>query len=129
MKMHEICVEDGKYSVSAQAIRCGKDISLTVVGGEAPHVGASALAIPRPSLSDPEKTSASTSVLCAPGHKEDEVARRFAQCIAAKMNCVVSASVGVHIDNAAGEELARLGRNLESLLSAVIERLAGSLEK
>lgn len=123
MWMREVCIEDGKYSVSAQVIRCGKDVSLTVSGGESPHLGASALAIPRPSLSDPEKVSASTSVICVPGHKEDAVARAAAERIAASQNCVASVCVGVHIDNANREELLRLKRNLEELISMVLEKL------
>lgn len=123
MWMREVCVEDGKYSVSAQIIRCGKDVSLTVSGGESPHVGANALAIPRPSLSDPEKVSASTSVICVLGHKEDEIARTAAERIAASQNCVASVCVGVHIDNADSEELFRLKRNLDTLIDLVLEKL------
>lgn len=119
----KVCIEDGKYSVSAWIVRCGKDVSLTVGGGEVPHLGASALAIPRPSLNDPEACSASTSVLCVTGHKEDEFARRAAQKIASQLNCVVNVTAGIHIEQAQPEELARLGKNLDALLSAVLEKL------
>lgn len=123
MWMDKVCIEDGKYSVFACIVRCGQDISVTVGGGEAPHVGASALAIPRPSLNDPETCSASTSVLCVTGHKEDEFARRAAQTLASKLNCVVNVTAGVHIEQAQPEELLRLDKNLEALLSAVLEKL------
>ena len=123
MGMREVKIEDGKYSVSAQVTRCGRDISVTVGGGEVPHIGAAALAIPRPSLGDPAKISASTSVLCAPGHKEDEFVRRAAGHLAARFNCVVSACAGVHIEHAAPEELKRLEGNLEALLAAVTRAL------
>ena len=123
MWMREVSVEDGKYSVSARVIRSGKDVSLTISGGEAPHIGASALAIPRPSLSDPEKISASTSVICVPGHKEDEVARKAAECIAASQNCVANVCIGVHIDHANREELLRLKQNLDKLISLVLSVL------
>lgn len=123
MWMDKVCIEDGKYSVFACIVRCGQDISVTVGGGEAPHVGASALAIPRPSLNDRETCSASTSVLCVTGHKEDEFARRAAQTLASKLNCVVNVTAGVHIEQAQPEELLRLDKNLEALLSAVLEKL------
>lgn len=123
MWTREVRIEDGKYSVFAQVTRCGKDISLTVGGGEVPHIGAAALAIPRPSLSVPGKISASVSVLCAPGHKEDEFVRRAAGCLAARFNCVVNISAGVHIERAAPEELKRLEGNLEALLAAVTQAL------
>lgn len=123
MWMREVSIEDGKYSVSAAIVRCGKDIALTVGGGECPHLGASALAIPRPSLSDPMNRSASTSVLCVTGHKEDEFARRAAEQLAAMFNCIVNVNVGVHIECATSEELKRLAVNLEELLSKVVEQL------
>ncbi len=123
MWMDKICIEDGTYSVFACIVRCGQDISVTVGGGESPHIGASALAVPRPSLNDPEMCSASTSVFCITGHKEDEFARRAAQTLASRLNCAVNVTAGVHIDHAKPEELARLGKNLEALLCAVLEKL------
>lgn len=123
MWMRELCVEDGKYSVSALIVRCGGDVSVTVGGGECHHLGASALAVPRPSLADPGKVSASTSVLCVTGHKEDQFARRAAERLAAGLNCVVSVCAGVHIEQARPEELTRLGANLETLLDRVLKAL------
>ena len=123
MWMDKVSIEDGKYSVSACIVRCGKDVSLTVGGGEVPHLGASALAVPRPSLNDPEVCSASTSVLCVTGHKEDEFARVAAQKIASRLNCVVNVTAGIHIEQAQPEELVRLGKNLDALLNAVMEKL------
>lgn len=119
----EVRIEDGKYSVSAVVVRCGEDITLTIGGGESPHLGASALAIPRPSLKDPASRSASTSVLCVTGHKEDEFARRAAELLAAEFNCIVSVNAGVHIEYATSEELSRLAMNLENLLNKVVEQL------
>lgn len=128
MWMREVRVEDGRYSVFALVVRCGRDVSLTVGGGECCHLGASALAVPRPSLRDPEQVSASTSVLCVTGHKEDEFARRAAERIAARENCVASVCAGVHIENARPEELTRLAKNLEKLLADVLEQLSEESE-
>ena len=119
----EVRIEDGKYSVSALIVRCGRDVILTVGGGELPHVGASAQVVPRPSLQNPEEISASVSVLCVSGHKEDEFARVAAGRITAKFNCVTCVSVGVHIDSAQKDELLRLQKNLDGLLSDVISAL------
>lgn len=119
----EVSVADGKYSVTAHITCCGRDVNVTIGGGEASHIGASALAVPRPSLSDPDRVSASTSVICVPGHKEDMVARAAAERIAASRNCVASVSVGVHIDCADREELFRLQRNLDALVELVIKAL------
>lgn len=123
MEMREVIIEDGKYTVRADVLRCGDDISVTVTGGQRPHIGAAAVAMPRPSLSDPGKISASTSVICVPGHKEDQTARAAAERIAAAWNCVACVCMGVHIDNAQPEELLRLQRNLDTLLERVMDVL------
>jgi|GEM_PF-1932719 len=70
-------------------------ISVSLFGG-IPHVGATALAIPRPSLKDPARTSATSSVLTVTGHKDDVLARRLAESLAAGLNRVVSVTAGVH---------------------------------
>lgn len=64
--------------------------------GGIPHVGTTALAIPRPSLKDPGRMSATASVLNVTGHKDDELARRLAESLAAGLNRVVAVTAGVH---------------------------------
>lgn len=123
MWTREVCIQDGNCSVTAQVVRCGRDVSVTVGGGERPHLGAAALAVPRSSLRDPNKVSASTSVLCVSGHKEDEFAKRAAEQIASAYNCVACVCVGVHVDRAGAGELTRLMDNLEALLQAVLNVL------
>jgi hypothetical protein len=123
MEVLETRVEDGKYTVAARIVLCGRDFCVTVTGGTRPHIGASALAVPRPSLSDPIKTSSTVSVLCVTGHQEDDFARTAAGQLSARCNCVVTVTAGVHIDHATPEELARLNRNLETLLEEIEKAL------
>ncbi|MBP2017458.1 hypothetical protein J2Z79_000841 [Symbiobacterium terraclitae] len=70
-------------------------ISVSLFGG-IPHVGATALAIPRPSLKDPTQASATSSVLTVTGHKDDVLARLLAESLAVGLNRVVSVTAGVH---------------------------------
>ena len=44
---------DKPYTVTACVVLCGKDIAVVIGGGEASHIGAAALASPRPSLKNP----------------------------------------------------------------------------
>jgi hypothetical protein len=66
--------ETGGYDLTANVRRIGPDLLVAIWGGEAPHIGAVAAAQPRPSLRNPAVTSASASVICYPGHKEDDLA-------------------------------------------------------
>ena len=90
----------GTHAIEAVACFCGADLVVVIGGGERYHVGAVAIAVPRASLCSPEKISASASVICLTGHKEDLLAREGALRLAAKLNRNVILTVGIHVDNA-----------------------------
>ncbi|MHB1018348.1 MAG: prenylated flavin chaperone LpdD [Coriobacteriia bacterium] len=110
--------------VEAVIVSCGPDVSVCFGGGEGPHIGAVALGIPRPSLADPSAPSASASVLCVTGHKEDELARSAALELATALGCRVNVSVGLHIDDAIPAEIREMAENHRIVLAQVIELLA-----
>lgn len=88
----------------------GNGLCLFVSGGEIPHVGGCALAIPRQKSSG-EGWTCDISTLCAPGHKDVILAQRLATTIAVRCLEVVSVTVGLHIENATEEELTLLTNN------------------
>ncbi len=73
----------------------GEDLVVAVEGGQA-HVGAVAAALPRPSLADPARTSASVSSFCYPAHKDDEPARELARMLGAGLGVKVVVVAGMH---------------------------------
>lgn len=114
---------EGVHRVEASALICGKDLVVVIKGGTRYHIGAVALAIPRPSLADPEQISASASVLCVTGHKEDELARIISLQIASALNCVVTVIAGIHIDAANVTDLSTMMDNCTKTISNLVERL------
>lgn len=90
--------------IAGQPLTChivpmGRDVCLSLCGGQKAHIGCTVLAIPRPSLTGNGR-SATVSVLNRTGHKDDVVAAEVAKAVAARRNCVVSCTCGIHIDNA-----------------------------
>ena len=77
----------------------------------------------RESLREGGEPSASASVLCVTGHKEDELARQTALRFAARLNCRVLVSAGLHIDRAAERDIALLLDNCRAALDLALERL------
>lgn len=118
----------GAEEVKALVVIIGQDIAAVFGGGEQPHIGASALAVPRPSLAAKENISASASVICVTGHKEDQLARTAALRLSAKFSCVVNVTVGLHIDQAADGEINRLVSNFHDCLASVETLLEKQLE-
>lgn len=108
---------EAPHLVEISAIFCGADICVSICGGTHYHIGAVALGIPRPSLKDASKLSASVSVLCALGHKEDELARDAAHRLAVTFGCKVCACAGLHIDEASAEDIRVLWENYEQALA------------
>jgi hypothetical protein len=91
--------------VEALAVISGSDVTVIFGGGTHYHIGATALAVPRPSLANPNQTSASASVICVSGHKEDEIARWAALSLASILNCIVVVCVGLHVDEASADDI------------------------
>jgi hypothetical protein len=121
MSMISFHCETGEapHRVEAHIVMCGCDVSVAICGGTRPHIGAGALAVPRPGLRDPEKTSASASVICVVGHKEDLLAKNAAEQLAAAFGRRVSVCAGLHIDQATDEDIKLLQHNCELLLQMI----------
>ena len=116
----------GNYQVEVAAFLCGVDVVVVIAGGTRYHVGAVALAEPRPSLADPSRLSASASVLCVTGHKEDELARDTALKLASSLNRRVTVTAGIHIDEASAAEVQQLTQNCQQALEKLALRLRSS---
>ncbi|GFN22961.1 MAG: hypothetical protein IMW96_00975 [Thermoanaerobacteraceae bacterium] len=98
----------GRLTVCCRLFRAGEGVVAHLFGGERPHVGAVALAMPRPSLRDPRKTSATASVLTVVGHKDDELARPAALLLASRCGVPAVVVAGVHIEGAGHHEIGLL---------------------
>lgn len=101
-------------------IEMGQDITMAVYGGDTPHVGSVVMSIARPSLTG-EGVSATSSVLNCVGHKDEYVARRMAEAVAARKNCTVVCTCGIHIDNISSEQLNAVKAGCERILKKILD--------
>ena len=118
----------GPFNASLSLQWLGVDLQVVIWGGERPHVGAVAVAEPRVSRSDPERMTASSSVICLSGHKEDELARDAALRRAIVSRGAVAVTAGLHWDHLDADGIKDvlqlcddLIRDAEKWLSALIE--------
>lgn len=114
---------EGKYLVEAEALCCGEDICVRVCGGTLHHIGAAALAV-----YEPERDSATVSTMTVYTHRDDHVAAHFAKVISREMKCTVSASAGIHVDDASAEEIALLWDNSKLCCEKLIHKLIAGEE-
>ena len=117
-----INTEEDAYNLSASIRLIGEDVLVAIWGGEKPHIGAVAVAQPRPSLKDPEVTSSSASVICRVGHKEDDLVKAAAEILAAALETYVVVTGGIHWDNLAPEGIQHVVRSSEILVDKILQR-------
>nr|WP_312578365.1 hypothetical protein [Sedimentibacter sp.] len=103
--MHEFNVEKGRIKINVKAVLIGEDLCVMISGGESPHIGCVTMSVPRPSLSDPNIVSSTTSVLNLIGHKDDEAAKYVSHELSSKLNKNVVVTCGIHLDNITREEI------------------------
>jgi predicted nucleotide-binding protein len=118
--------DEGEYNLEANVRLIGNDLLVAIWGGEKPHIGAVSVAQARPSLKDPNVTSATASVFCFVGHKEDELAKAASEILAAALNTQVVVTAGIHWDNMSKEGIQKVIRNSEILVDLILEKVASS---
>ena len=113
----------GRYDINAHCRFVGRDLLVAVWGGERPHIGAVSVAHPRSSLQDPEKTSATASVICLSGHKEDDLARQMSLQLASGLNTHVVVTAGIHWDDLPPEGIQQVVKNCDTLTHMILQRI------
>ena len=117
---------EGAYDLEAGVRFVGQDFLVAIWGGEKPHIGAVSVAQPRPSLTDAKITSATASVICLPGHKEDELAKAVSEILAAALNTSVVVTAGIHWDNISKDGIQKVIENSKILVDLILEKIVSS---
>jgi hypothetical protein len=118
-------VDQNGYKVEAFCERMGNDILLSLRGGEA-HIGAVAMAQPRDSLKNPGNCSATASVFCYVGHKEDQVVKEVSERIARELNVKVVVVAGLHWDDLTSFGVTQVINNVHDLIGEIIQAIKTS---
>ncbi len=113
----------GEFDIAADVRLIGSDVLVAIRGGEKPHIGAVAMAQPRPSLKNPQATSATASVFAYVGHKEDDLAKAAAEILSAALKTHVVVTAGIHWDNLSKEAIQQVVRNSGTLVDMILEKL------
>lgn len=121
MENFKLCYGSGKCSVETTVVLCGNDLSVSICGGEKYHIGAAAVAVPRFEHKSGKKRTASTSLICVQGHREDEVTYKAAKYLATELECTAAVCMGIHIHDITREEFEEVMGNVDKLLEKVVE--------
>ena len=119
--LFSVRVGRGALRLAATACRAGGDLSVTITGGEHPHLGCVVIARPHPAQDDPGRTTVTSSVVAFPPHREEALARPLAERLARSLGGTVVVAAGVHTDGLSEEGIAtflKLGNRLGDRLVA-----------
>ena len=116
-------IGDGIFKVIAEVKIIGGDLMISVWGGTKPHIGSISVSVPRPGLKDGTSMSSTSSVINLIGHKDEVVARKFSEQLAAKFNRNAIATAGVHIDDITENQINIIMQNITALCLDVINKL------
>ncbi len=121
--MDKFVIGADKLKIEIQIVILGDDICITFSGGDKPHIGCAVISIPRPSLSDKNETSCTTSVFNIVGHKDDYVACYISERIAKKFNKTIVVTGGIHIENITLEEIEDIKLLADEVVKEICTRL------
>ena len=118
-----VSLSAGRITVEATVVRAGGDLCIVLTGGDRPHIGTVTLSVPRPSLADSARTSATTSVLNLTGHKDGEAAQYLSQRLAAALGATVVVTGGIHVDDIRPGEIKTVLHLVDRLTTALVDLL------
>ena len=119
VRSFDVSVGEGKFEVFAKVFELGPDCLVILWGGTRPHVGAIGMAQVRPSLRDPKKRAATSSVFSFVGHKEDMVAKMMSEELAKRLGRNTIVSAGIHWDDLSDIDI----KAITKLCQAILERI------
>jgi len=115
---------DACCPLTCRVVPMGRDYAVTVYGGTLPHIGSAVMAQARQSLTG-RGISATSSVLNCVGHKDETIARMFAEKIAIQGNCTAVCVCGIHVDDATKEQIFQIQEGCKVLLGRVLAQMEG----
>ncbi|MFX0025575.1 MAG: hypothetical protein ACFE8M_04110 [Candidatus Hermodarchaeota archaeon] len=104
-----------KWKVELNSFEMGDGLILMLTGGNKPHIGAVALALPY-------KQTSSASLLSVYGHKDGEIAKPLAENVSKVVKKTVVVIVGIHLDNATKEDIEKLINNSNSEIDRFLDK-------
>jgi hypothetical protein len=119
MKVTEMYASQGRFRIVARVLPIGEDLLVALWGGTRPHIGAVGVAVPRASLANPKRWSATSSNFTFVGHKEDLLAKEVSETLATTLRKNVVVTAGMHWDDLRSRDIATIQRLVRRLTAKI----------
>ncbi|MFW9768937.1 MAG: hypothetical protein ACFFEM_08945 [Candidatus Thorarchaeota archaeon] len=109
----------GRHTIYLDVKEIGKDLLITIYGGDEHHIGGAAVAYPTPSHYR-DATTVSVSTMTLPGHKDYVVANTAAEKICKALETPTIVTVGIHYANATKDDIDQIVSVVDALVQDAI---------
>ena len=109
------------HTIVLQAEEIGKDLIVTIFGGDEHHIGGIALAYPTQSQYR-DAVTISVNTLTLPGHKDYIIASPAAESICKALQIPTVVTVGIHVDNASWDTIEAIMKASNTLVDDFIKK-------
>jgi len=123
MKRFLVEISKGRFKIQGLVQEVGQDLLVSIWGGTRPHIGAIGMAIPRPSLRNPKKWSATSSNFTFLGHKEDIMVKKISEKLASRLRNNVVVTMGFHWNGITSQEIKTIQNLIQKLSDQILKRL------
>ena len=123
MKRFLVEISKGGFKIQGLVQEVGQDLLVSIWGGTRPHIGAIGIGVPRPSLKNPKKWSATSSNFTFLGHKEDIMVKKFSEKLASRLRRNVVVTMGFHWDGITSQEIKTIQNLAQKLSDQILKRL------
>ncbi len=123
MKRFLVEISKGGFKIQGLVQEVGQDLLVSIWGGTRPHIGAIGIGVPRPSLKNPKKWSATSSNFTFLGNKEDIMVKRFSEKLASRLRRNVVVTMGFHWDGITSQEIKTIQNLAQKLSDQILKRL------
>ena len=124
--MTELTLGEGRFRLRLRALGTGGNgLVVFLTGGDRPHLGGASLAAP-PSAGSTGLSHCDSWDVTLPGHKDKDLAASLARQICLAVDEPVSVNVGIHVENASGDDIARLARLAEEIVGKFVAQYGAS---
>jgi len=123
MKRFLVEISKGGFKIQGLVQEVGQDLLVSIWGGTRPHIGAIGIGVPRPSLKNPKKWSATSSNFTFLGNKEDIMVKKFSEKLASRLRRNVVVTMGFHWDGITSQEIKTIQNLAQKLSDQILKRL------
>ena len=113
----------GRHIIYLEVKEIGKDLLISIHGGDEHHIGGVAIAYVTPSHYR-DASTVSMSSLTFPGHKDYVVANSAAEKICKKLERSTVVTVGIHYDKATMNDIDEIIKAVDGLVDELLSQYA-----